>query len=149
MSWTSTNSIAQTILAVMAALGAMTYIAQNALGSAKRLRQASEDPAEVLRRRIQDVNRAFRDASRLMHDLQRDLAAQQAARESIVADAEHHQRLLQLDKDQADNIRQILLGETKTTIRAARRRELGIFVAGLILSAALSIPIGIWVNSIS
>ncbi|MFI9841604.1 hypothetical protein ACIHFD_31535 [Nonomuraea sp. NPDC051941] len=110
---------------------------------------AKEDPAQVLRRRVQAVNQAFTEAVALMDLLRRDLDAQQAAREALLAEAERQQRLLELNEEEAEKIRQILIGETKASIRAGRRRELRFFLAGILLSAALSIPIGIWVNSIS
>ncbi|MEO3794647.1 hypothetical protein ABGB14_30925 [Nonomuraea sp. B10E15] len=114
-----------------------------------RLAEAVEDPGERLTRRIQAVNASFTEAAALMVELQRDLEAQRATRDALLAEAEHQQRLLELNKDQAEDIRTILVGETKQTIRAARRREWAFFLSGLLLSAALSIPIGIWVNSIS
>ncbi|UBU16652.1 hypothetical protein [Nonomuraea gerenzanensis] len=128
----------------------LAYFYARVLGGAyERLSQAKEDPAEKLHRRVQAVNQAFAEAATLMDELQRDLEAQQATREALLAEAKHQQRLLELNKDEAENIRQILFGETKKTIRAERRRELVIFLAGVLLSAALSIPIGIWVNNIS
>ncbi|WP_127936847.1 hypothetical protein [Nonomuraea polychroma] len=115
----------------------------------KRLRQAKEDPRQQLRRRVDAVNNAFAEAATLMDELRRDLEAQQAARDQLLAEAEHQQRLLELNKEEAKKIRQILVNETKATIRAAWRREVGFFLAGVLVSAALSVPIGIWVNSIS
>ncbi|MGW4413069.1 hypothetical protein ACWEJ6_54625 [Nonomuraea sp. NPDC004702] len=44
--------------------------------------------------------------------------------------------------EQAENIRQILLGETKATIRAERRTQWMFFALG----AAVSIPIGVAIN---
>ncbi|WP_440100046.1 hypothetical protein [Streptosporangium sp. H16] len=110
-----------------------------------RLSQAEEYPGEVLRRRVERVNEAFVEAATLMADLQRDLAAQQAAREELIAKADEQQRLLAVDQEQAENIRQILLGETKATIRAERRREMLFLGAGMLMS----IPIGVLVNYIS
>ncbi len=99
----------------------------------------------MLRRRVERVNEAFVEAATLMADLQRDLAAQQAAREELIAKADEQQRLLAVDQEQAENIRQILLGETKATIRAERRREMLFLGAGMLMS----IPIGVLVNYIS
>ncbi|GIH44958.1 hypothetical protein SAMN05421833_102465 [Microbispora rosea] len=115
----------------------------------RRVQQADEDPGERLRERIHNVNQAFGDAAALMDELRRDLEAQQAARESLLEEAERQQRLLNLNKDEAENIRRILVGETKATILAERRREWMFFGLGFVASAVASIPIGIWVNHIS
>ncbi len=111
----------------------------------QRLTHAEEDPGEGLRLRVERVNKAFAEAATLMADLQRDLTAQQAAREELIAQAEEQQRLLAVDQEQAENIRQILVGETKATIRAERRREMLFLGAGLLMS----VPIGVLVNYIS
>ncbi|MEV4113707.1 hypothetical protein [Nonomuraea sp. NPDC049695] len=118
-------------------------------GRQQTIKEAAEVPGERLRRRLRAVNAAFSEAALVMDELQRDLEAQQATREALMREAERQQRLLEVNKDEAEKIRQILVGETKETIRAQRRRELAIFVAGILISAALSVPIGIWVNSIS
>jgi hypothetical protein len=115
----------------------------------RRVQQADEDPGERLRQRIHKVNQAFGDAAALMDELRRDLEAQQAARESLLEDAERQQQLLNLNREEAEDIRRILVGETKATILAERRREWMFFGLGFIASAAASIPIGIWVNHIS
>ncbi|MER5643368.1 hypothetical protein [Streptosporangium sp. NPDC002524] len=108
----------------------------------RRLNAVREDPGEGLRRRIERVNEAFIEAATLMADLQHDLAAQQAAREELIAKAEEQQRLLAIDQETAENIRQILVGETKATIRAEQRQQWKFFLLG----ALISIPIGIGIN---
>ncbi|MFC7380882.1 hypothetical protein [Sphaerisporangium rhizosphaerae] len=115
----------------------------------ERLKQAADAPDVRLKRRIESVNAAFTEAAKLMDDLRRDLAAQQAARDAILAQAAEQHQLLEVNREQAEKIRKILVGETKATIRAERRREWGFFLAGLLASAMISIPIGIWVNHIS
>ncbi|MFD1940516.1 hypothetical protein ACFSKW_54575 [Nonomuraea mangrovi] len=115
----------------------------------KRLIEANMDPGIRLRRRVDRVNAAFAEAVTLMDELDRDLKAQQAAREMLISEAERQQRLLNLNREQAEQIRKILLGETEATIRADRRQQWLFFVLGVLVSAATSIPIGIWVNSIS
>lgn len=98
--------------------------------SRKQQQEAAEDPGERLQRRVEAVNTAFDEALSLMGELRRDLKAQQAARKKLIDDAKTQQRLLSVNKDQAENIRQILVGETKATIRAARRREWMFFALG-------------------
>jgi hypothetical protein len=108
----------------------------------RRLAQAAEDPGQVLRDRISQVDAAFTEAASLMDDLRRDLEVQQATRDALVAQAEEQQRLLEVDQEQAERIRQILVGETKATIRAERRQQWMFFALGV----ATSIPIGIMIN---
>ncbi|MEV4472832.1 hypothetical protein [Nonomuraea sp. NPDC049504] len=108
----------------------------------RRLKRAAEDPSRQLHDRIREVNTAFTKAAALMHDLQRDLAAQQAAREALIAQAEEQQRLLEIDQGQAERIREILVGETKATIQAERRQQWIFFALG----ALVSIPIGVAIN---
>ncbi|MEO3871417.1 hypothetical protein ABGB18_21600 [Nonomuraea sp. B12E4] len=107
-----------------------------------RLAQVREDPGQILNRRVEQIKGAFSEATTLMEDLRRDLEAQQAARESLIAQAEEQQRLLEVNEGQAEKIRQILIGETKATIRAERRQQWMFFVLGL----AASIPIGVMIN---
>ncbi|MEV4016365.1 hypothetical protein AB0J35_38290 [Nonomuraea angiospora] len=107
-----------------------------------RIGQVAEDPKKVLRDRVTRVNAAFAEATALMDELRRDLDAQQAARDALLAQAEEQQRLLEIDKEQAEKIRQILIGETKTTIRAERRQQWMFFALGV----AASIPIGVAIN---
>jgi hypothetical protein len=102
----------------------------------------AEEPGERLKRRIRAVNTAFTDAAVLMDELQRDLDAQQAAREQLLAQADEQQRLLAVDQEQAEKIRQILVGETKATIRAERRQQWLFFA----LVVTVSIPIGVLIN---
>ncbi|MFF4419134.1 hypothetical protein ACFYY8_41940 [Streptosporangium sp. NPDC001559] len=136
-------------LVVPAAIAVTVGFVQERRERRRRLERAAEDPGEVLRRRVEAVNTAFTEAASLMDDLRRDLAAQQAAREELFAQAEEQQRLLAIDQEQAEKIRQILVGETQATIRAERRQQWLFFVLGFAASALASIPIGIWVNSIS
>lgn len=106
------------------------------------LSDAKEDPKEVLRRRVERVNEAVATAASEMQGLQRDLEAQQAAGAALLAQAEEQQRLLEINQDQAEKIRHILVSETKATIRAERRQQWMFFALG----AAVSIPIGIVIN---
>ncbi|TMR88609.1 hypothetical protein [Nonomuraea basaltis] len=100
------------------------------------------DPGDLLRERIRQVNKAFTEAAKLMDDLRRELEAQQTAREGLIAQAEEQQRLLAIDQAQAENIRQILVGETKATIQEERRQQWKFFALGI----AASIPIGVLIN---
>ncbi|MET9343131.1 hypothetical protein [Nonomuraea sp. NPDC003804] len=59
--------------------------------------------------------------------------------------AEEQQRLLGADAEQAEQaekIRQILLGETKRSIKAERRRQWGYILA----DAVWSVPVGVAIN---
>ncbi|MFJ2034323.1 hypothetical protein [Streptosporangium sp. NPDC087985] len=136
------------ILGVGATLGGplgVVAVVQEMLADRARLQQAAEDPHERLYRRIQAVNKAFTEAAGLMDELRRDLEAQQATREALLVEAERQQRLLEINKDEAEKIRQILIGETKATIRAERRRQ-WMYIG---IGALLSIPVGVFVNWIS
>ncbi|MFD0883373.1 hypothetical protein ACFQ08_02205 [Streptosporangium algeriense] len=110
--------------------------------SRKRQQEAEEDPGERLHRRVEAVNVSFKEALSLMADLRRDLDAQQAARKQLITQAKEQQRLLSVNEKQAENIRQILAGETKAAIRTERRQQWMFFALG----AAVSIPIGILIN---
>ncbi|MGV9309688.1 hypothetical protein [Nonomuraea sp. NPDC003727] len=108
----------------------------------RKTKEAAEDPGERLRRRIEAVNSAFAEAAALMEDLQRDLDVQQAIRDTLLADAEHQRKLLELNKEEAEKIRHILVGETEATIRAERRQQ-WIYIG---IGALVSIPIGVAIN---
>ncbi|MFI9848493.1 hypothetical protein ACIHFD_66625 [Nonomuraea sp. NPDC051941] len=97
---------------------------------------------EAHRERIAEMNKAFVAATTLMDDLQREVAAQQAALRELTRQAEEQQRLRDIDPDQAERIRQILVGETKATIRAERRQQWLFFILGVLVS----IPIGVMIN---
>ncbi|MGV9308743.1 MULTISPECIES: hypothetical protein [unclassified Nonomuraea] len=78
----------------------------------------------------------------MMDELRRDVQAQQEARDLPVRQAEEQQRLLEADAEQAEKIRQILLGETRKSIKAERRRQWGYILAG----AVWSVPVGVAIN---
>ncbi|MCK2215963.1 hypothetical protein MF672_019495 [Actinomadura sp. ATCC 31491] len=111
-------------------------------GTSERLRQAAEDPGRRLQRRIERVNSAFAEAAALMDELRRDLAAQQIARQALLEEAERQQQILDIDEEEAEKIRQILMRETRTAIQAERRQQWFFFALG----ALASIPIGVAVN---
>ncbi|MEU4407294.1 hypothetical protein AB0F88_22455 [Streptosporangium sp. NPDC023963] len=113
-----------------------------ARGRRQRLAQAEEDPGEALRRRVERVNEAFVEAAALMADLQRDLAAQQAAREELIAQAEEQQQLLTVDQEQAKNIRLLLIEGAKEANRAERGQQWMFFLLGTLVS----VPIGVAIN---
>ncbi|WP_214317068.1 hypothetical protein [Nonomuraea sediminis] len=111
----------------------------------ERLRQAEEDPAEVLRRRIQEVNLAFSAAVTLKDDLERELQRQLAELEGIINRSEEHEVLLAQDAERAEALRRAITRKTKQEIRAERRQQL-LYVA---IGAVISFPIGLLVNWIS
>jgi hypothetical protein len=107
-----------------------------------------EDPGETLRRRIDEVDRAFRDATSafrrataLVDDLRNELAVQQAARDEAIAQAEEHRRVLEIEPDRAEQIRAILgrVGEKRE--RKGRRLN--------VVFLLLGIPMGILVNLVT
>ncbi|MFD1932224.1 hypothetical protein ACFSKW_12140 [Nonomuraea mangrovi] len=106
------------------------------------LSEAEEDPKELLQRRIHRVNEAVALAASEMQALQRDLEAQQAASSALLAQAEEQQRLLEINQEQAERIRHILVGETKATIRDEGRKQWMFFALGIVVS----IPIGVAIN---
>ncbi|MEO3857808.1 hypothetical protein [Acrocarpospora sp. B8E8] len=108
----------------------------------RALEQVGRNPSDRIQDRIDAVHRSFSEAATLMDQLRRDVEAQQAAREALIAQAEEQQLFLAVDQEQAERIRQILVGETKKTILAERRREYTFLLAGLLAS----IPIGFFVN---
>ncbi|TMR91338.1 hypothetical protein [Nonomuraea basaltis] len=108
----------------------------------RALSEAEEDPKEVLQRRVERVNQAVATAASEMQALQRDLEAQQAASAALIAQAEEQQRLLEINQEQAEKIRHILVGETKATIRAEGRKQWLFFGLGVLAS----IPVGVAIN---
>ncbi|MBG0826144.1 hypothetical protein HS048_36370 [Planomonospora sp. ID91781] len=131
------------IIGVFAIATAQVHIVRITITAQRRMLAATgQDLSERLRERAKAVNAAFTEAARLMEDLQRDLAAQQAAREALLAQTEEQQRLLEVNEEQAEKIRQILVGETKATIHAERRQQWLFFALGVFAS----IPIGVAIN---
>ncbi|WP_043636791.1 hypothetical protein [Nonomuraea candida] len=104
--------------------------------------QSLVDPHERLGTRIDAVNKAFADAATLMEELQRHLAAQEAARRRLVAEAEHQQQLIGMDREEAEAVRRLILGETRADIARQRRDQWLFFVLGV----AVSIPVGVAIN---
>ncbi len=129
-------------LAVLIAGAILIFGIRSARQTSNRIKQAAEDPRELLRERVRKVNSAFTEATTLMDELRRDLAAQEAARDTLLRQALEQQQLLEVSEEQAEKIRQILVGETKETIRDERRQQWLFFGLGV----AASIPIGIMIN---
>ncbi|WP_203886615.1 hypothetical protein [Planotetraspora kaengkrachanensis] len=126
--------------------GVAALMAREDIARAKlALARAEEDPRERLQRRVARVNSLFTEATALMDDLRRDLEAQQATRQALLEETEHQQHLLEVNKDEAEKIRKLFVGETEKSIRAARLREWMFLLIGL----AASIPIGLLVNWMS
>ncbi|MEQ4722552.1 hypothetical protein [Nonomuraea sp. B19D2] len=108
----------------------------------KAKEQSLVDPHERLRTRIEAVNKAFTEAATLMDELQRDLTAQEAARRQLVAEAEHQQHLIGMNREEAEAVRRLILGETRADIARQRRDQWVFFMLG----AVVSIPIGVVIN---
>ncbi|MEU8195260.1 hypothetical protein AB0C10_15915 [Microbispora amethystogenes] len=139
----TTNDLIASAVGVVGGLGSTLlgfYLSQRA--GRGRVLEAEEDPGERIRRRIRRVNQAFTEAATLMDELRRDLEAQQTAREALIAEAERQQKLLAISQADAEKIREILVGETKATIRAERRQQWMFFALGVLAS----IPIGVAIN---
>lgn len=107
---------------------------------------AAQDPKVRLRERTQAVNVALEEAMRLMDELKQDVERQLAARDVLLTQVDEHQKMLELDKDQADKIARILLGETKATIRAERKPQWVFFALGIIASIPVGVVINLWTN---
>ncbi|PRX52981.1 hypothetical protein B0I32_12999 [Nonomuraea fuscirosea] len=60
----------------------------------------------------------------------------------LLTRAKEQQRLLELNEQQAQRIQQILVGETKATIRAEGRKQWLFFALGV----AASVPVGVLIN---
>lgn len=133
------SALVAALLAVAVTL-ALAFWLDRLIG--KRLAEAEEDPSERLRQRINRVNKAFVEAATLVDELRRDLDAQQAARQALLAEAARQQELLAISKEDAERIRHILVGETKATLKAERRMQWMFFALG----ATISIPISILTN---
>ncbi|WP_344935440.1 hypothetical protein [Sphaerisporangium flaviroseum] len=81
-------------------------------------------------------------AAALLDDLRHDLEAQEAARDTLLAQAGEQQQLLAIDHVQAEKIRQVLLSETRATTQAQNRQQWMFFALGVLTS----IPIGVAIN---
>lgn len=99
-----------------------------------------------MRRRITAVNdafrqanRAFREAGTLADELRADIAAQQAAHEQLVREAEHQRTLINMDREEAEAVQALILGDTKSDRRRQRTREWAFFLVGLLLAVPLNI----------
>ncbi|WP_113699172.1 hypothetical protein [Nonomuraea lactucae] len=106
------------------------------------IEEAKLDPRERVRMRAEKVRAAFDQAGHLMEELQRDIDAQQAVRDALLAQSEEQERLLEINAQHAEKIRQILLGATEKDASRAKRRDLILFGLGV----AVSIPIGVLIN---
>ncbi|GAA3710623.1 hypothetical protein GCM10022224_090110 [Nonomuraea antimicrobica] len=123
------------------------FVLVNAFGASASQKKAREqaalvDPQKRLGARIEAVDKAFAEAATLMEELRRDLAAQEAARRRLVTEAQHQQQLIGMDREEAEAVRQLILGETRADIARQRRAQWVFFVLG----AVVSIPIGVAIN---
>lgn len=137
----TTGWVNSLISGAIAATGLVVVIREGMLHG-RAISEADEDPKEVLQRRVRRVNEAVAIASFEMQALQRDLEAQQAASAALLDQAKEQQSLLEINQDQAEKIRHILVGETKATLRAEGRKQWMFFGLGVVVS----IPIGIMIN---
>ncbi|NUT39871.1 MAG: hypothetical protein HOV86_07740 [Thermoactinospora sp.] len=109
---------------------------------ARRLLGAQEDLQWAMRERMNEVRKAIDRSSEVLHDLRLYMDEQQHAADVLLKRAERQRRLLEVDEDQAQAIRQILIEESVQNVRSGRRREWMFFVLGM----AASIPIGVMIN---
>lgn len=123
LTWWTGNSIPATLTAAATAAAGAYQFARNVRITEGQTTSPylTEDPVDVLRRRIRGVNQAFAEAAKLMQELQRDFAAQEAARDALIAQAEEQRQVLSVNRDEAEKIRKILASETKESIRAGKR----------------------------
>lgn len=104
------------------------------------------DPGEQLRRRIKAVDEAFKqanvafiEAGNLADELRRELAAQQAAHQQLTEEAERQRVLINMDRQEAEAVQALILGNTEADRRRQRIREWTFFLAGLLLAIPLNI----------
>ncbi|AWS44523.1 hypothetical protein [Streptosporangium sp. 'caverna'] len=134
---------AVSVFSVVATIGGLIILVRSMhRQNDRRMDFAREDTRKRLQRQVEAVNQAFSLATTLMNGLHREFEAQQATREALLTKVEDQQRLLEVNQEQAEKIRHILVGETKATIRAERRTQWMFFFLGV----GVSIPIGIAIN---
>lgn len=125
---------------------AVTVLIVDAWQSRKRRRtaveQAERSPAERLRELNAQVAASMQNTASLLERLSRELEDQKAAAEATIAEGEERARWLEINREEAEKVRQLIVGETKETLRAQRRRDWMLLGAG----ALLSIPIGVLIN---
>ncbi|WP_143022287.1 hypothetical protein [Nonomuraea maritima] len=104
--------------------------------------QAERSPSERLRELNTMVESSMAVTAQFMDRLVRELESQKAAAEATIAEGEERARWLDINKGEAEKMRQLLVGETKATISAQRRRDWMLVGIG----ALISIPIGAMIN---
>ncbi|MEV4067248.1 hypothetical protein [Nonomuraea dietziae] len=109
---------------------------------ARRLLGKEEDLQWAMRERMDEVRKAIDRSGQVLHDLRLYMDEQKHAADVLLERAERQRRLLEVDKDQAQVIRQILIEESVQNMRTGRRREWMFFALGM----AASIPIGVLIN---
>jgi hypothetical protein len=133
-------------IAVSAATGAFGAAWRWRLSKAEKQRQlqAATRRANPLKPRVEAVSAAFAEASQLMAELQHDLELQQAAHQILAEAVDEHQNFLEVNQEQAQKIREIVLSDIHASRRGDRRQQWLFFILGV----AASIPIGIAINVI-
>ncbi|WP_378786554.1 hypothetical protein ACFMQL_20415 [Nonomuraea fastidiosa] len=106
------------------------------------LKEAERPPAERLRELNDEVAASMANTADAMDRLVRELESQKAVAEATIAEGEERARWLEINKDEAEKMRQLLVGETKAALRAEGRKQWWFFALGLLGS----IPIGIMIN---
>jgi hypothetical protein len=96
------------------------------------------DPITRLRSRALAVEHALGEAERVMAELGKEMAAQRKAFERSVSEAEAQQKLLEVNREQAELIRTLLFEDGRRTARQAFYQNFGFFFLGLILGPLAS-----------
>ncbi|MBB5081348.1 hypothetical protein [Nonomuraea endophytica] len=104
------------------------------------------DPSERLQQRINAVNDAFSQANTafaeagvLADELRQEIATQQAAHQKLTEEAERQRTLINMDREEAEAVQALILGDTKSDRKRQRLREWAFFLVGLLLAIPLNI----------
>ncbi|MGV9383354.1 hypothetical protein ACWDRB_46595 [Nonomuraea sp. NPDC003707] len=132
------------VIAASAALGTFGAAWMWRLSKAEKQRQLqlAARRAHPLKPRVEAVTAAFAEASQLMAELQHDLELQQAAHQILAEAVDEHQNFLDVNHEQAQKIREIVLSDIHANRRGDRRQQWLFFILGV----AVSIPIGVVIN---
>lgn len=109
---------------------------------AEKFQKAYDEFADYLDKVQQAINEQKAVRETLIAQAQQAIDEQKAARDALIAQAREHQQLLELSRDEAEKIREILTSEVPGETRTERLRN----VLFLITGGLASVPVGILVN---
>lgn len=134
---------------ILAGLGAVGYFSLSvsivlSRAEARAEADAYSDPVRRLRSKAEAVENAFAEAERVMVELRGEMAAQRAAYEKAVADTEEEQKKLIITREQAEVIGEVLFAASRESDRRNLKRDIVIFLLGLITSTIAGILVNTW-----